>query len=155
MLFCVSFWFFFLRFSTSWVTSLLIFSICILIHLSLYIYCSLFHFGVYLGVLWVHLFVSVSSCILYFWCFEFSWVHLVHFGLLPLAISIKFSVITCKISSLRIFSWARGGGKWGAWMGEAVRVCCFLWSLCVFWCISVVLVEGVLSGVWGCVKLVY
>jgi hypothetical protein len=28
----------------------------------------------------IHLFVFVSSCILYFWCLEISWVHFVHFG---------------------------------------------------------------------------
>jgi hypothetical protein len=36
------------------------------------IYSVLFHFGVYLGPLCVHLFISVSSPILYFWFLEIS-----------------------------------------------------------------------------------
>jgi hypothetical protein len=46
----------------------------------------------------------------------------------------------------------------GSGMREAVTGgCWFLWFLCVFWYISVVVVKGALSGiagVWSCVKLV-
>jgi hypothetical protein len=78
--FCFSAWFFFLRYSMTWVTSFLLFLFSSLIHLSLYSSCSLFHFGVYLGLFWVHLFVSVSCHIFYFWYLEISWLHLAYFG---------------------------------------------------------------------------
>jgi hypothetical protein len=77
--FCVSDSVFFLRFSVLWVTSALRLSTFIF-NSFIYLSCSLFQFGVYLGLLWVHLFVSVSSCILYFWCLEISWVPLVCFS---------------------------------------------------------------------------
>jgi hypothetical protein len=82
--FYVSVWFFFLRFSISWITSSLIFSNFIF-NSFIYLYCSLFDFGIYSGLLWV--FISVSSHILYFWCLEISWVHLVHFFKLHLVSS--------------------------------------------------------------------
>jgi hypothetical protein len=76
----ISAWFFFLRFSISLFTLLLYFVLSSLIHMSLFLLCSLFHFGVCLSPLKVHLFVSVSSHVLYFWCLKISWVHLIHAG---------------------------------------------------------------------------
>jgi hypothetical protein len=79
-MYCVSVWFFFLRFSISWVTSSLIFSIFIFnSFISLFIVFSI-SLWCYLGHFYVHLFVSVSSHVLYFWYLEISWVHHVHFS---------------------------------------------------------------------------
>jgi hypothetical protein len=44
-------------------------------------------------------------------------------------------------------------GEWG----KHCRGCWVLWPLCVFGCISVVVVQGTVSwitGGWGCVKLI-
>jgi hypothetical protein len=79
IVFCVSVSFFFLRFSISWVTSSLILTIFIFnSFISLFIVFSVSLWC--LGLLWVHLFVSVSSHILYFLCLEISWMPLVCFG---------------------------------------------------------------------------
>jgi hypothetical protein len=80
-----------------------------LIHISLFLYCPLFHFGVCWCPLWVPLFVSMSSHVLYFWCLEISWVHLdyilVNHLLYLLIFFMNIAVICPKISSLRVFLW--------------------------------------------------
>jgi hypothetical protein len=76
-------WFFFLKFSISLFNSS--FKFCVVFFIS---YISLFivsfeetdHFGLCWSPLWVPLFVSVSSQVLYLWRLEISWVHLVIFS---------------------------------------------------------------------------
>jgi hypothetical protein len=74
----ISFWVFFLRFSISLFNSSFIFCV---ITFNSYISPFILFFvslGVCWSTLWVPLFVPVSSHVLYFWCLEISWVHLVH-----------------------------------------------------------------------------
>jgi hypothetical protein len=71
--FCISVSFFYLRFSISLVTSLILSIFFFNSFISLFIEFSVSLWCLWL--LWVHLFVYVSSCIFYFWCLGISWVH--------------------------------------------------------------------------------
>jgi hypothetical protein len=107
--FCISISFFFLTFSISWVTPSLILSIFSL-NSFLYLWCSLFHFGVYLGLLWYYLFVVVFSHIIFF-VFNFLSDSCMFWLTMSSNISMKFSLITCRISSFSVlvgFLWFLG-----------------------------------------------
>jgi hypothetical protein len=64
------------------------------------------------------------------------------------------------VSRLNIEIWVidkggtkRGGKKRGVWGGKWYGSCWVLWPLCMFWCISIVLMEGAVSGIVGAVQL--
>jgi hypothetical protein len=74
----ISVWLLFLRISISLFKSSFIFCVIFLKSYISPLQCHLFHFAVYWSPLWVPLFVSVSSHILYFGCLEISWIHLIY-----------------------------------------------------------------------------
>jgi hypothetical protein len=109
-LFCISVSFFFLRFSISWVASSLI--LCIFV-LSSFI-CL---FIVFFISLWCLYSASIVSFICY--CAFSNSLFLLSYNFLSVSctfwltissiISIKFSLITCRISSFRLLLWASLG----------------------------------------------
>jgi p-aminobenzoyl-glutamate transporter AbgT len=76
----ISVWFFFLRFSISLFNSSFIFCVIIFNSCISLFTVSFVSFWCFWNPLWVPLFVSVSSHVLYFWCLETLWVQLVHSG---------------------------------------------------------------------------
>jgi hypothetical protein len=110
ILFCISVFFFFLRFSMSWVTSSLILPILVLnSFISLFMMFSV--------SLW-YLFRAPTSSFICFCVFPYS-LFLLSWNFLSASymfwltmssnISMKFSVITCRISSFRVFLWTSLG----------------------------------------------
>jgi hypothetical protein len=107
IVFCISVSFFFLRFSISWVTSSLVFSI--------FVFNSFISLFIVFSVSLCYLFRGHLSSFICFCVFSYS-LFLVSRNFLSASctfwltrsgnISMKFSVITCRISSLRLFLWA-------------------------------------------------
>jgi hypothetical protein len=107
ILFCISVSFFYLRFSISWVTSPLILSI-----FGLNSFISLFM--VFSVSFWCSFRAPMISfiwfCIFSYSLFLLSWNYLsascAFWSTMSSIISMKFSLITCRISSFRVFLWA-------------------------------------------------
>jgi hypothetical protein len=106
ILFCISISFFFLRFFISWVTSFI---------LSIFVLNSFISLFMVFSVSFWYLFRAPMSSFICFYVFSyslflFSWNFLsasCRFWLtMSSKISMKFSVITCRIYSFRVFLWA-------------------------------------------------
>jgi hypothetical protein len=87
-------------------SSLIFFLFSSLIHLPLYVYCSLFHFGVYLGLLCIHVFLFLCLIFFIFRVVKFLECTLYILVTTSSNFSMKFLVISCKISSLSVLLWA-------------------------------------------------
>jgi hypothetical protein len=106
-LLCISVSFFFLKFSISWVTSSIILSIFALnsfIYLFMMISVSVWYlFG-------VHIISFIFFCVFLYSSILLSWIFLngsyMFWLTMSSNISKKFSLITCRISSFRVFLWS-------------------------------------------------
>jgi hypothetical protein len=94
---------FFLRFSISWVTSFLILSIFVFNSFIILFIMFSFHFGVYLCLL--SFCFCVFSYSLFLLCWNFLSASCMFWLTMSSNMSMKFWVITCRLSSLEVFLW--------------------------------------------------